>query len=337
MKISFDHCLRPEFTKLIYTTLRDQRRSLNLIGLAGLGKSRLIDDLFHCKFMQDTKIIRINFSEFKKNYQAFENSILSQLEISIDEKPAFDQAIESYLGKNKDVYIIFALDNFDSLCDNGDMDISYNRSYLGNLNALKNSGRVSLLCVTQKSVNTLTMFIQEEKEVNGQKVITRTGQDSPLYLDWKEISKLSESEIESELFRSAKKVKPFLANHPNLKKEIILFIQEYKYCYTLLEFCKDKLPSELDFLEKDTRKWKKEMISSLEANHKVSIDKRIRNWDITLKKWLDRTIRIMKIIFTLKKATTLWGKILQWIIRISVLMLGFFYKKILYWIELLFP
>ena len=48
-EVDLNHCLRKEFTQYIIEQLIDKRKSINLVGEKGTGKTRLLEDIRDCK------------------------------------------------------------------------------------------------------------------------------------------------------------------------------------------------------------------------------------------------------------------------------------------------
>ncbi len=79
------HCLRPEFTRDLRKTLLDGG-SVNLIGPAGSGRGRLIEDLRRCA-PADRPALHADMKTWKASYEGFTENLSLQLGTGAGKKP----------------------------------------------------------------------------------------------------------------------------------------------------------------------------------------------------------------------------------------------------------
>lgn len=158
-----DRCLRTEFTALMVKSLVDDRKSVNVIGAKGSGKSRLLEDIMNC-LPPTTTMVQVNLKSYAENYPGLMREIHRQLNLSGEVPQRLDKLFTG-LEKPPRFYLV-CFDNYDALLDNIRIDAKYDKDFFDDLNFLKNQGNVSLLCATCEPHNALPVFIAGESYGN---------------------------------------------------------------------------------------------------------------------------------------------------------------------------
>jgi ATP-dependent Clp protease ATP-binding subunit ClpA len=158
-EIDLSHCLRKEYTNYIIDQLIDKRKSINLVGGKGTGKTRLLEDIRDCK-LTDVKIIQVDSKAHVNIYNGLLREIQKQLGFKGKVPEKLDKLFEA-LEKQPVHYLVF-LDNYDALLGNPGMDKGYNVDFFDDLNFIKNKDNISLLCATCKVHSSLTVYIDKK-------------------------------------------------------------------------------------------------------------------------------------------------------------------------------
>ncbi|MCK4763018.1 MAG: hypothetical protein KAW12_12550 [Candidatus Aminicenantes bacterium] len=70
--------LREEFTENIIKSLVEDRKSINLIGAKGTGKTRLLEDICSSG-LKDVTIVKVDLKAYKRDYSGLLEAIRKQL------------------------------------------------------------------------------------------------------------------------------------------------------------------------------------------------------------------------------------------------------------------
>lgn len=162
-EMDFSHCLRTEFTAYLVKTLVSERKSVNVIGAKGTGKTRLLEDLEKCR-LPDATIVRVDLKAYAANYPGLIREIHRQLALNGDVPQRLDRLFAG-LETLPRVFLV-CLDNYDALLDNTRNHEKYDKDFFDDLNFLKNKGNVTLLCTTEEPHNALPVFIGGESHGN---------------------------------------------------------------------------------------------------------------------------------------------------------------------------
>ncbi|MCP4349601.1 MAG: hypothetical protein GY795_29320 [Desulfobacterales bacterium] len=240
--ITDTHFLRPALTKLVIQRLQ-RGDSLNLFGEPGIGKTRLLDDIYDSG-LKNTIITKVSFRGYQNNYEGFCRAICSEGRFQKISSTSLSEIIEEFqMVEGKQDFIL--IDDFQYLPENPDIDPAYNQQFIDNLNSIKNASGVSLLVVTQKPVNNLIIFINKQPVT------------SVLNLDFIEVTQLQHGEIRNELDRR------FEQGVLDEQEKIILcsHLNEQGGNYELLKYYEVKILTNADVAMDFTRrlrKWNKD-------------------------------------------------------------------------------
>jgi hypothetical protein len=163
-EVSLNHCLRKEFTQYIIEQLIDKRKSINLVGEKGTGKTRLLEDIKDCK-LAGVKVILVDLKAHVNTYNGLLREIHRQLGLKEKVPGKLDRLFDS-LEKQPVLYLVF-LDNYDALLGKTDIDYKgYNADFFNDLDFIKNKDNISLLCTTCKVHNSLPVYIDKKSYRN---------------------------------------------------------------------------------------------------------------------------------------------------------------------------
>jgi hypothetical protein len=147
-----DACLYPAFTQHLLRRLRDQRRSVNLVGQPEDGRRRVIDDL--CALAPaEISVLRANCHDWRKHYPGLIEHLWLGLGLNHGKKkPPTDLAgLMPHLENAGTVWLV--LDEFDNLMEvpDAERDPRYTPAFFeAHLNSLKNLPNLCLLTVAAK-------------------------------------------------------------------------------------------------------------------------------------------------------------------------------------------
>ena len=149
--VSYDHALRPEFTENVVRALFRRRQSVNLIGENGGGSRRLLEDIQACD-LPGVCIAEVDMKNYVVSYEGFLQDIASQLcpENTSDHL----NELASSAAESQQQFVLLLFYNFDALLnDPVGLHPRYDVEFLNQLNALRNTPRTRLLCVTRQPHN----------------------------------------------------------------------------------------------------------------------------------------------------------------------------------------
>lgn len=291
-----DHFLRPTMTRYIIQRL-ERGDSINLHGLPGVGKTRLLEDI-RDSGIRGICIAVVSFRGYCASYDGFCRAVAAAGGI-IEKTPVSMSAIVQELTKTgKPVFLL--IDDFQYLPENPDVDPRFDQRFIEALNCIKNMSGISLLAVSLKPLHTLTLFIK-------QKPVT-----SVLNLDPVEVTPLSNDEIHNELVRRfppavlKKGETAQLSSHLNGQERI----------YELLEYYEPKILSKrsrgLDY--KMLQVW----LQQFKKAQKKSPTKRMTRLIKGLKLW-NLVLNPIRPVFQQMKQTLQGpiGSIISWIKQFS--------------------
>ena len=186
---SCDHCLRPAFSARVAGELIAQRRPINLIGPAGQGRARLLDDL---RRIDDGRVVLWLHADLKAHrysYAGLIKALWAQSGLSGGSPRKLGGLVDRLAADGRPVCLL--LHHFDAILDNPDLDPAFDVAFLDVLNAAKNRG-ISLLCVTERAHASYLM-------------VTRAGERrvSTLVLEHEFLLELSRDEVRTEIGRRA--------------------------------------------------------------------------------------------------------------------------------------
>jgi hypothetical protein len=150
-----EHCLRPVFTKGLLKTLL-AGGAVNLIGPAGSGRGRLIEDLRYCA-PADRPVLHADMKSWRASHEGFIAHLSLQLGTGAGKKPADIGVLAERLRK-KGPGALLLLHHFDALLDNPDVHSAFGVGFFNHLNSLRNQG-IALLCVTEKPHDNSVVFV----------------------------------------------------------------------------------------------------------------------------------------------------------------------------------
>lgn len=149
------HCLRPEFTQGLLKALL-AGSSVNLIGPAGSGRGRLLEDLRRCA-PADRLVLHADMKNWKASYEGFIENLSLQLGTGAGKKPRDLGAVLERVQKNKRGALLL-LHHFDALLNNPDVNVGFGVRFFDQLNSLRNQ-RIALLCVTEAPHDQSMVFV----------------------------------------------------------------------------------------------------------------------------------------------------------------------------------
>ena len=149
------HCLRPEFTQGLLKTLL-AGGSVNLIGPAGSGRGRLLEDL-RSSAPADRPVLHADMKTWKASYEGFIGNLGLQLGTGAGKKPTDIGVLVERLHK-KGQGALLLLHHFDALLNNPDVHPGFGVRFFDQLNSLRNQ-RIALLCVTETPHDQSVVFV----------------------------------------------------------------------------------------------------------------------------------------------------------------------------------
>jgi hypothetical protein len=236
-----NHFLRPSFTKFVIERL-SLGDSINLHGEAGIGKTRLLEDIKSAE-IKNTHVIHVSF---QKRYKAFCNSVFYEAGLKGEMPESLNLILDKLQLSEKRIF--FLIDDFHRFPDNPEIDPEYDQAFVETLNAIKNRKNVSLLVVTHKPIPTALIFADKEKP-----------DTSTLHFSkFLKIDSLQYDEIKKEIERRFKKCK--------LKDKkiniLISHLNKYANNYTLLRYYEPKILIDIaagrQLKKKRLNNWKEE-------------------------------------------------------------------------------
>lgn len=272
--LDFSHCLRKEYTKSILYQLVDKRRSFNLTGNPGGGRTRLIDDICQCT-IPGISIIRVDFKIYVNRFSELISRIYSQMKLRGELPDRLGKLFE--IEENPSSYYILLINNYDAVLDNIRLDSKYNEDFYCDLNSIKNCGKVSILFITDRPYSSKQIFI------DGKPYLT-----SPLELDIEQLPQLKSKEISEELERQMKEYgQKRLKIASEIRKCIVSSILDHPLPYAWLSFLAKKLRDEsynmgIDKFKKKLKRWKRDF----DKGNRTNINKmlvKLRQWCETKK------------------------------------------------------
>ncbi len=147
--VTYDHCLRPEFTKLIVRTLFEKRQSINLISPPETGSNRLVIDLEKCG-VPDTQFLHINMRNYLASHQGMLDDIASQAGLASGSESRLAPLLEN-ISRQLGCRLVLNFRNFERVLhnDGDDLDPLYNVDFINGLNALRNRPDLRLIYKTE--------------------------------------------------------------------------------------------------------------------------------------------------------------------------------------------
>lgn len=263
---AYNNSLRPAFTEHI-SNLLEKNRSINIFGLEGSGRKRLLDDIKKNSRVK-IKTVIVNMKSYKESYAGLID-YMSQLLCVVDKKPKnLSELIDCLDFKDQKIFIL--LHNFDALLDNPSMDSLYDIEFFNALNYIKSKEYISLVCVTLQP--------------HDQSVIIINGKDKTSWLDLekKPLPELSYEEIKNEIFRQD------LPVHEEFRLKLAENVWHEKRAYQFLVYCINEIVSNVDgseINESNIVRWQKAFRAEIRKRNLnirgVSKIKRILNaWSI---------------------------------------------------------
>jgi hypothetical protein len=332
----FQHCLRPEFTKNLYRDLVSNRRSCNLVGLKGQGKTRLIQDLKKLKLPENVRILDVNLGDYKKDFSKLLEHIARRVGFEGElEGKKFDSLVREFFQKFPDTYLVLIIDNYDSICNRVEKHPSYNRDFESGINSLKNDERISLFCTSENPIKGMSFFEEIENPEGESKQTQRVNLGSIIDLSPMPLPTLIEEEIYFELNRDTE-INNFFTSHPALRKYLIADILEHQLPCPFLEhsIMKLRLTREREEFRKEQEGWIRNLKKEFEKMNSIGIDKKIHKTQRKIQILKERGVDILKLFLTIQKATTTWGKIGVWMQRAFYFLLALgwsFYDTLKEW------
>jgi hypothetical protein len=147
------HCLRPVFTKDLLKTLL-AGSSVNLIGPAGSGRGRLLEDLRRCA-AGDRLVLYADMKAWKESCEGFINHLSHQL--GSKRLRDLGTVVERVQKSGRPALLLFH--HFDALLNNPDVHPGFGIRFFDQLNSLRNQ-RIALLCVTEKPHDQSVVFAE---------------------------------------------------------------------------------------------------------------------------------------------------------------------------------
>lgn len=243
--------------------LIDDRKSVNVIGEKGSGKTRLLEDIMNC-LPPDITMVQVNLKSYAGNYPGLMREIHRQLNLSGEVPQRLDKLFTG-LEKPTRFYLV-CFDNYDALLNNIHIDEKYDKDFFDDLNFLKNKGNMSLLCPTCKPHNSLPVFIGGESCGN-----------SWLTLEKELLPDLTRDQVLAELEKQFDEHgRMWLQCNPSDKELLLDSIMEQSFPYSRLSFLVKKFTrqteeeAELPFKRRLNR-WQEEFDK---LNH-TGLDKRL--------------------------------------------------------------
>lgn len=161
--------LRPDYTEHVYKLL--QKQSLNVYGLQGQGRGRLLEDVQALAEADGHLLQRLDMKAYARSYEGFCEAFKALPEQETEKK------------------VFLLLHHFDAILDNAALGSGYGVDFFNLLNAFKNRGNCSLLCVTEKPYLQYRFYAEKIHNL------------SPLDLFVDELTALSFHELRTELRR----------------------------------------------------------------------------------------------------------------------------------------
>ncbi|EIJ43765.1 hypothetical protein BegalDRAFT_2937 [Beggiatoa alba B18LD] len=162
----YAHCLRPQFTEQLLTTLHRKGKNglaLNLVGESGLGKGRLLADIKRCR-LDNTQVLLADMAVYKDNYDRLIMHLWQQIQPCYkgDKQVAVELWDIVRLFEKTDNYLVILLMNFDQLLNNPTLDKKYKLKFFDNLNTLRQHTNMMLICVTHRPHYLSNVFLEGE-------------------------------------------------------------------------------------------------------------------------------------------------------------------------------
>ncbi|MBL7797816.1 MAG: hypothetical protein JNJ90_15075 [Saprospiraceae bacterium] len=296
-------CLRPAFTERV-SRLLAEGRPVNVYGKEGHGLVHLVDDLKrYCP--EPVQFVRLSMRSYAGSYDGFLMALCDALHIPTGaEKPDFRSTINRFLEQPGN-RLWLCLEHFDRLADeqvdNKAVDVQgYDSHFLNYLNSLNNNPNVSLLLTSEHEIATRELYVGGKRVRGSQLDIARR---YPL-------ERLTLAEIEAHLQRcmpTSEATSAFFQNQPTFFTSLVTEIDAHPAPLFFLEHIASKIPTGLDTpLERYhelMQFWKEDY----DANHAKSTDLLIHDAELKVRRWLDRTKRVLGISKILRAINTKAG------------------------------
>ncbi len=283
--------LRPALTKHIIQRLQ-RGESLNLFGIPGIGKTRMIEDIRDAA-LDKTFVMIVPFHGYQHSYQGFCEAIWKSVNQKTTAPTNLNEIIEALKQSKKQIFLF--IDDFDYFFENPKLDPKYDLRFIDALNAIRNTSGVSLLAVTQAPVSNRIIIMNQES-------FTSTLNLMPV-----EISKIPFLEIQAELNRIFNGV---------LNDEQIVFLtshlNEHENAYGILKYYETKILGNEDIqcsFQDRLQRWKTQRrINILKEMFKYL--KKIETWALFLKE-ARKLIPFVESLLALLKKIARWCKFIS--------------------------
>lgn len=212
------HCLRPTFTQTLWHHVFTRPKSLNLIGSAGKGKTRQLEDLREIATRYQIPTALVNIHDFRKDYTSFLSKIATQLDLQTTVFSSFADLLTVLYQTFKDRVCLVMIDEIEVLNDYAGNDELYDHQFIAGINHLKNSQEVRLLCASREWLKSV--------HFNGNTSFPELAQqDLPTVIN--------DAEIEAEIIRQAPQI-ALPAHREMIRKKVREEVDAYRLLAYLL-------------------------------------------------------------------------------------------------------
>lgn len=247
--------LRPQFTQTLANTLK--KSSVNVHGQAGLGQSRLVEDISELMRRRGWMVMTMDMNSWKEDYSGMVGELSKQVRaefVAVTKSTKGFGTLIATLDKHAaETPVLLVLEHFDALLNNAlHLDQNYGQ-FIDHLNSLRNQENRKLIVFTEKHYLDYRVYAEKVRDL------------SLLDLTPFELEKLNYNDIKTELQRRA---------IPLGREELALLtrtIYAHSHAFEFLEHCVAQL--------------------MLENNQNLSLAKRLKIWDKRFKSYRKRSLR----------------------------------------------
>ncbi|EIJ41041.1 hypothetical protein BegalDRAFT_0117 [Beggiatoa alba B18LD] len=241
-----------ELTELMIKEL-NQHHAVNLCGFAEYGRERVLQDIKSYP-PDNTLVLLVNMKTCRNRYVSFLQAMSAQAGSQNITAQSWGDIVNALEQQPKQVFLL--LENFDALMDTVELDAAYQLDFLDNLNALKNRGRIQLVCATRERYNQSSFYLGQHAGPSNLDIPTRIEIKKHHFGQKKILATLSE--INQKLSKKAQQV-------------LCVYIEKHMYPYAFLVHIKPDLACLEQIDDDGLTEWIEQWKNSFKQNTKTPL------------------------------------------------------------------
>lgn len=153
--LDFEHCFRKTFSQKLVQEIFMRHHSLNLMGGAGQGKTRQLNDLRKIATKEQMGVALVNVLAFRADYEAFMRDIAMQLELQKMNFEYFSDLLYEIDRVRKNRQMLIMIDSLEILNEQANNDSRYDHRFISGLNNLKHKDNIHLVVASRERLDTI--------------------------------------------------------------------------------------------------------------------------------------------------------------------------------------